>query len=138
MYLAQGTHPDIAYAVSALSQYNTCYSKAHWTCAKRMLRYLKGSIDYGLNYTKSGRNLVGYVDADWGSYGLDRHSYTGSVFLFKRCHFLGVKKTKDGSTLLNRSGIYCPQRCCQRSNLSFQVLVGNRIRNAVKDKPTQR
>jgi len=64
MYLAQGTRPDIAYAVNALSQYNTCYSKTHWTCAKRVLRYLKGSIDYGLNYTKSGRNLVGYVDAD--------------------------------------------------------------------------
>jgi len=81
MYLAQGTCPDIAYAVSALSQYNTCYSKTHWTCAKKVLRYLKGSIDYGLNYTKSGRNIIGYVDADWGNCGLDRRSYTGSVFL---------------------------------------------------------
>jgi len=53
LYLAQGTRPDVVYAVSALGQYNTRYSKIHWACAKRMLRYLKGSIDYGLNYIKT-------------------------------------------------------------------------------------
>ncbi|XP_019888500.1 uncharacterized protein LOC109611240 [Ooceraea biroi] len=81
MYLAQGTRPDIAHAVSSLSQWNTSFKKIHWTCAKRVLRYLKGTINHGLHYTKSGKNLIGYTDADWGSCSLDRRSYTGSVFL---------------------------------------------------------
>lgn len=81
MYLAQGTRPDIAYAVSSLSQWNTSFKKVHWTCAKRVLRYLKDTINHGIHYTRSGRNLIAYTDADWGSCSLDRRSYTGSVFL---------------------------------------------------------
>lgn len=34
MYLAQETRPDIAHAVSALSQWNSCFKKIHWRCAK--------------------------------------------------------------------------------------------------------
>ena len=30
MYLAVGTQPDIAYAISSLSQFSTCYAKDHW------------------------------------------------------------------------------------------------------------
>ncbi|XP_071574596.1 uncharacterized protein [Temnothorax nylanderi] len=81
MYLAQGTRPDIAHAVSALSQWCTSFKRIHWTSAKRVLRYLKGTINHGLYYTKRGKALIGYTDADWGNCGLDRRSYTGSVFL---------------------------------------------------------
>ena len=40
MYLAVITRPDIAYAVSTLAQYMSCYNRHHWTAAKRVLRYL--------------------------------------------------------------------------------------------------
>ena len=40
MYLAVSTRPDIAHAVSVLSQFNINYGTAHWTAAKRVLRYL--------------------------------------------------------------------------------------------------
>ena len=43
MYLAVMTRPDIAHAVSLLSQYNKSYTKLHWQTAKRLLRYLKGT-----------------------------------------------------------------------------------------------
>lgn len=85
MYLAQGTRPDIAHAVSALSQWNTCFRKIHWRCAKRILRYLKGTINHGLHYSKSGQSLTGYADADWGNCAIDRKSYTGSVFILANC-----------------------------------------------------
>ena len=52
MYLAQGTRPDISYAVNVLSQFNTRYNKTHWVYAKRILRYLKRTINCGLNYTR--------------------------------------------------------------------------------------
>lgn len=80
MYLAVCTRPDIAFAVSSLSQFNDCFSEVHWKAAKRVLRYLKGTMDYKLVYTKSGLQVSGYVDADWASCEVDRKSYTGFVY----------------------------------------------------------
>ena len=80
MYLAVSTRPDISHAVSALSQYNTNYGMQHWVAAKRVLRYLKGTGNKGLIFRKTGKNLVGYADADWGLNVDDRKSYTGYVF----------------------------------------------------------
>lgn len=48
MYLAVCTRPDIAHAVSVLSQFNDYHGEEHWSAAKRVLRYLKGTMDYGL------------------------------------------------------------------------------------------
>lgn len=80
MYIAVCTRPDIAHAASILSQFNNCHSEIHWRTAKRVLRYLKGTIDYNIVYEKSTLNVTGYVDADWASNHLDRRSYTGYVF----------------------------------------------------------
>ena len=48
MYLSIATRPDISHAVSNLSQYVPCYNKSHWIAAKRVLRYLKGTINLGI------------------------------------------------------------------------------------------
>lgn len=53
----------------------------HWRGAKRILRYLKGTINHGLYYSKSNKNLIGFSDADWENCKFDRRSYTGSVFI---------------------------------------------------------
>lgn len=82
MYLAVGTRPGITFAVNSLSQYNTCYSKEHWIAAKRILRYIKGTLEYGIVFRKTGAELQGFVDAEWGSCIDDRRSYTGYVFMF--------------------------------------------------------
>lgn len=82
MYLAVLTRPDIAFSVSYLSQYNSCYSESHWKCAKRVLRYLQGTKNLGLKFEKEGTSsyLEGFVDADWATCKRDRRSYTGYVF----------------------------------------------------------
>lgn len=81
MYVAMGTRPDIAHAVSVLCQFNNCHNESHWSAAKRMLRYLKGTINYSLNYTRDNEGLIGYVDVDWGNCRIDRKSYTGMAFI---------------------------------------------------------
>ena len=49
--------------------------------AKHILRYLKGTIDYGLKYdTNQKINLEGYVDSDWASSAVDRKSTSGCCF----------------------------------------------------------
>ena len=81
MYLAVATRPDIAFSVSALSQFNTNYRQIHWSAAKRVLRYLKGTMNLGLVFESNNDLLKGYVDADWASCLNDRRSYTGFVFV---------------------------------------------------------
>lgn len=80
MFLATMTRPDISYAVSYLSQFNNSYDQIHWKSAKRVLKYLKETSNYCLNYEKGSDELVGFVDADWGSDSVDRRSYTGFCF----------------------------------------------------------
>lgn len=80
MYLAVCTRPDISFACSQLSQFNNCFDKSHWLAAKRILRYLAGTIDYSLYFIKSNNwKLFAYADADWGNDITDRKSYTGFV-----------------------------------------------------------
>lgn len=80
MYLAIGTRP-IAHTVSVLSQFNCGHEKKHWMAAKHVLRYLKNTVDVNLCFKRTNENLLGYVDADWGSCAIDRRSYTGSAFI---------------------------------------------------------
>ena len=80
MYLTN-TRPDICFAVNTLSQYLTDLRSVHLTTAKHVLRYLKGTIDYGLKYdVNQNINLEGYVDIDWEGSAIDRKRTSGCCF----------------------------------------------------------
>jgi hypothetical protein len=81
MYAMLGTRPDIAYAVGAVSQYCSNPGRGHWTAVKRILRYLKGTMNFSLEYKGTNEQLIGYSDADWAGNIDDRRSTTGYVFL---------------------------------------------------------
>lgn len=84
LYIAQGTRPDIAFAVNTLSRYSNEPKTEHVTAVKRILRYLQGTKDLKLTYTKDGNaSIVGYCDADWASDVLDRKSCTGYLFMLQ-------------------------------------------------------
>ena len=53
---------------------------------KHILRYLRGTIDYGLKYEASQNiNLEGYVDSDWIGSAIDRKSTSGCFFIMVSC-----------------------------------------------------
>ena len=89
MYLMICTRPDLSTTVNILSRYSNKNNKALWQCLKRVLRYLKGSIDIKLTYIRGDYEqfLCGYVDSDWGGNDKsDRKSTTGYLFkLFENC-----------------------------------------------------
>lgn len=59
------TRPDIAYAVSILSQFMAKPHESHWIAAKRVLRYLKGTINFGIEYTNACNvELTSHSDFD--------------------------------------------------------------------------
>ena len=68
MYLAVCTRPEIAMGVSTLSRFCQDPGMAHWEAAKRLLRYVKGSVGDGLLYV-CGEDVAlwGYGDATYGS-----------------------------------------------------------------------
>lgn len=84
-YLATTTRPDIAFAVSSLRQFCNSYGNIHWTAAKRVLRYLKGTSHLDLIFQANLDPLKGFVDADWGSCIVDRRFFTGYTFVLSKC-----------------------------------------------------
>ncbi|WOH04396.1 hypothetical protein DCAR_0623805 [Daucus carota subsp. sativus] len=75
------SRPDISYAVGVISRFMQNPRKPHFEAAKRILRYIKGSIDYGLLYKKNEDcELAGYCDADYAGDCDTRRSTTGYVF----------------------------------------------------------
>jgi hypothetical protein len=83
MYAAIGTRPDIAFAVSMLSQFMANPGKVHWKAAVRVLRYLKGTREHGLWYGYNDNTttdaISAFTDADWASQE-HRHSFSGYVY----------------------------------------------------------
>ena len=67
MFLMNYTRPDIAYSVSRLSRYNHNPNNDHWIALRRLLRYLKGTMDWGLHYSKFPGVLEDFCDANWVS-----------------------------------------------------------------------
>lgn len=63
MYAVVCTRPNIAYAVGYLDRYQSNPGIAHWKAIKRILRYLKGTLDYMLCYGGPNLRLIGYSDA---------------------------------------------------------------------------
>ena len=59
------SQPDIAYAVQQVCLHMHTPREPHLTALKRILRYLRGSLDYGLLRPSSTSDLVVYTDADW-------------------------------------------------------------------------
>ncbi|KAG6526934.1 hypothetical protein ZIOFF_009021 [Zingiber officinale] len=80
MYLA-ATRPDITYVVSLVSRFMDKPFSNHWETAKRILRYVKGTLDYDIFYQASVPvNLVGYTDSDLAGSIDDSKSTSGYVF----------------------------------------------------------
>ena len=70
MYLAN-TRPYICFVVNTLSQFLIDLRHVHLITSKHILRYLKGTVDYGIKYEANKNiNLEGYVDSDWAGSAL--------------------------------------------------------------------
>jgi len=81
MFAAIVTRPDIMCAVGQLSQFNSNPSSRHLAAAKRVLRYLRGTLGLGIVYTPPQTWVIGYSDTDWAGDINTRRSTTGSVLM---------------------------------------------------------
>ncbi|CAL8990582.1 unnamed protein product, partial [Prunus brigantina] len=76
------TRPDLSFAVNLVCQHLHQPRTNHLGAVKRILRYLKGSLDMGICFRKGPLVMQAYSDADWAGCPLDRRSTSGwCVFL---------------------------------------------------------
>ena len=74
------TRPDISFAVNKLSQFMHKPTTTHWTTTKRLLRYLKQIIFYGIQVHRAGPSVLHtYSDADWAGNVDDRTSTSAYI-----------------------------------------------------------
>ena len=75
---------DIMYSVYLCTRFQSCPKESHLSVVKRILKYLKWTMDIGLWYPKSDNlELIGFLNADFGGCKVERKSTSDS------CHFLG-------------------------------------------------
>jgi histone deacetylase 1/2 len=123
------TRPDIAYAVNQACLHMHAPHDVHWTIVKRILRYLRGTIQHGLKISASpSTDLKVYSDADWAGCPDTRRSTSGY------CVFLGdslVSWSSKRQTTVSRSSAEAEYRavanaaaeCCWLRNLLRELHV---------------
>ena len=76
------TRPDITFSVHQLCQFMSHPTTTHFEAARRVLRYIRGTLHFGVSFTPSPLTLTAFLDADWAGDPTDRRSTTGLlVFL---------------------------------------------------------
>ncbi|BBH02498.1 ABC-2 type transporter family protein [Prunus dulcis] len=94
IYLSHA-QPDIAYAVSVVSQFIHSLSEDHMNAVIRILRYLKSALGKGLMFSKHGHlNIDGYTYVDWAGSITDRKSTSG-YFIFMGANLVTWRSKKQ-------------------------------------------
>jgi hypothetical protein len=80
------TRPDLAYSVGIVSRFMEKPKSSHLMAVKRILGYVRGTIDYGIMFTGAERGkeckLMGYTDSNWCGDVEDRKSTAGYMFYY--------------------------------------------------------
>jgi hypothetical protein len=80
LYLTH-TRPDLSFVVGLVARYMKTPYEIHWKTYKRILHYVHGTVQFGINYSSGGTPLlVGFTDLDWAGEPDDRKSTAGYVF----------------------------------------------------------
>ncbi|WZY76517.1 hypothetical protein YC2023_022901 [Brassica napus] len=116
MYITT-TRPDLQFSVSLLSRYMSNPTDLHLQAAKRVLRYLKGTMDFGIWYKRGGKGeLLVYTDSDFAGDIDSRKSTSGYVFVM------------DGAAVawsLKKQPIVTQSSCCLCMRLSSYLVQEN-------------
>jgi hypothetical protein len=73
------TRPDTAFSVNQACQFMHNPMESHVVAVKRILRYLKGTLDFGIYFQPGTLNLQAYSDADWDGDPNDRRSVSSFI-----------------------------------------------------------
>ena len=95
MYLAIATRPDITFIVYKLCQHLDNPSEVHWQAAKRVIRYLKATPDYGIVFdgnSSTQNQMKAYTDADYAMCVDTRKSTSRVVIILNKGPILWLSR----------------------------------------------
>ena len=102
------TRPNMSHDVGVLSQFMHVPRKPHLDAARRVLRYAKGTLNYGLFYPYGANvEVCGYTDADWAGSSYDRRSTSGYVFSLGSAAVSWSSKKQTTVALSSTEAEYC-------------------------------
>jgi hypothetical protein len=123
MYAAVATRPDIAYAVSTLSQFLENPGEAHWQAVKRIFRYLAGTCELALTYGGERHDLHGYTDAD-GASQEHRRAISGYAFIIDGGAVSWRSKKQELVTLSTAEAEYVAATHAAKESIWLRRLTG--------------
>lgn len=108
LYLAICTRADIVFAVNALAQRNASPSPRFFAAAKRLLRYLSGTLNLRAHFggDRVNEGLHAFCDADWASSAEDRLSISGYAWFFAGGLIAHVSKKQTTHALSSTEAEY--------------------------------
>ncbi|GKB76744.1 retrovirus-related pol polyprotein from transposon TNT 1-94 [Tanacetum coccineum] len=133
MYLT-ASRPDLVFAVCMCARYQASPTKKHLEALKRVFRYLRGTINWGLWYPKdTAMALTAYADADHAGCQDTRRSTSGSAqFLGDKLVSWSSKKQKSTAISTTEAEYIAMSGCCaqilwMRSQLTDYDFAFNKI-----------
>ena len=112
IYLAL-TRPNIAYAIGVVSRFIQNPRKPHLEAVRRILRYVKGTSDFGILYEKGvSCKVVSFCDADYAGDISTRKSTTGYVFSLGSRAISWCSKRQSTVSLLTTEAEYTSRAKC--------------------------
>ena len=120
IYCMIGTRPDIAWSVSQCARFFSGPAPCHLTAAKRILRYLAGTIDKPLTYSRDHPlgGLLGFCDADWAGCKDSRKSTSGWVLKLAGAAISWYSKRQSVVALSSAESEYIAACSCARQTSS--------------------
>ena len=136
LWLANGTRPDIAFAVNQVARYMEDPGVKHWDAVLRIMQYLRGTQNVGIVFDGSvtPKGTCGYfsypkanaevfVDADHGTNKDDRRSVTGYVFMLAGAPISWQSRSQTTVALSSMEAEYMAACAATRESLWLAMLL---------------
>ncbi|GAU35215.1 hypothetical protein TSUD_204910 [Trifolium subterraneum] len=113
------SRPDLSFAVGVVSRFVESPKQSHMVAVKRILRYVQGTMEFGVlfpnNISNSVNKLEGFSDSDWCGDHVDRRSTTGYIFKFLHAPISWCSKKQPVIALSSCEAEYiaCAFAACQ-------------------------
>ena len=112
LYLT-ASQPDIAFSVGVYSRFQSNPKVSHLNAVKRIIKYVAGTCDYGLFYSKeSNLFLAGFSDSDWAGNTDDRKSTTSGCFYVSANLVAWMSKEQNSVSLSTAEAEYIAAGSC--------------------------
>jgi hypothetical protein len=127
------TRPEVMYATGLLSRYMQHPKKPYLKAAMQVLRYIKGTINYGIVYNEGmDTSVIGYTSADWGNDRDDWKSISRYVFLLAGGTISWMSK-KQSRVVLSSTDAKTKAICSGIKEAKWQKILQEKVENKELD-----